>query len=338
MNRPSLLRTVLTMAGVLCASVLAAPQTDSSKPPKITQEHRVSLIRSLQAEHAFTKIAIPQGKKGVTIKDGKLSPGEMELGRLVMKEGPSANVGDRVLITNLIFDGDKIIFELNGGPRKGAKWYQHISISGGGADVPIAPTDPRTLTSKGTVVTLVFHDYIPDVSPDEVKQLLSSVLDFTAMTVAEAYAKALPPKVQEAIKNHKVLVGMDRDMVQYSLGRPPKRYRDKDEKGHDYEEWIYGTPPEEVQFVRFIGPTVAKLTVMQVSGEKVVKTEPEVELAAKATEAKPEEAAPAKKIKRPTLMAPGEQGPDGKPSPGGGSGGGSTPGTTTPPHFASDAK
>jgi hypothetical protein len=161
------------------------------------------------------------------------------------------------------------------------------------------------------------------------------------MTVAEAYAKALPPKVQEAIKNHKVLVGMDKDMVQYALGRPPKRYRDKDEKGREYEEWIYGTPPEEVQFVRFLGPTVAMLTVMQVSGEKVVKTEREVELAAKETEAKPEEetAAPVKKIKRPTLIAPGEVGPDGKPAPGGSTPDSTpTPDATPAPHFASDAK
>jgi hypothetical protein len=339
MNRPSFLRIAFTMVGALCASVAAAPQAPSSKPQRITEEHRVTLIRELQAEHAFTKIAFPQGKKGVTIKDGKMSPGEMEVSRLVMKEGAAANVGDRVLITNLIFDGDKLILEINGGPRKGVKWYQRISVSGGGADVPIARSDGRAQTSQGSVVTLVFHDYIPDVSPDDVRQLLSSVLDFTAMTVAEAYAKALPPKVQEAIKNHKVLVGMDRDMVQYSLGRPPKRYRDKDDKGRDYEEWIYGVPPEEVQFVRFIGPTVAQLTVMQVSGEKVVKTEPEVELAAKQNQPKPEdEAGPVKKkTKRPTLLAPGETGPDGKTVPDPKAPDSSSPDATSSPHFASKA-
>jgi hypothetical protein len=129
-------------------------------------------------------------------------------------------------------------------------------------------------------------------------------------------------------------------MVSYSLGRPPKRYRDKDEKGRDYEEWIYGTPPEEVKFVRFIGPTVAKLTVMKVDGEKVVKTEPEVELAAKETEQpKAGEAPEKKKMKRPTLLAPGEQTPDGRPNPAGStSGGNSTPDQTSPPHFASNGK
>ena len=137
-------------------------------------------------------------------------PGEMEVGRLVMKEGAAANVGDRVLITNMIFEGDKIVFEFNGGPRKGRQVVSaHLRFRRWRATSPSRqPTDARW-SPPGSVVTLVFHDYIPDVSPDDVKQLLSSVLDFTAMTVAEAYAKALPPKVQEAIKNHKVLVGMD---------------------------------------------------------------------------------------------------------------------------------
>jgi hypothetical protein len=338
MNRQSLLRIVLAMAGVLCASIFAAPQTPSSKPQQITDEHRALLIRGLQAEHAFTKLTFPQGKKGVIIKDGKVSPGPMELAQLVSREGTAANNGDRILITDLRFEGDKIIFEFNGGPRKGTKWYQRISVVGMGGEVPVAPTDGRAQVAQGSVITLVFHDYIPDLTADEVKVLLAPALDFTAMTVAEAYAKALPPKVQEAIKNHQVLVGMDKDMVQYSLGRPPKRYRDKDEKGRDYEEWIYGTPPEEVQFVRFIGPTVAMLTVMRVDGEKIVRTEPEVELAAKETEAKPEEAAPAKRTKKPSLLAPGEENPDQKTPPPGGTSGGSTPDTTPPPHFASDGE
>ncbi len=241
-----------------------------------------------------------------------------------------------MLITNLRLESNRIVFEFNGGPRKGQKWYQHITLSGGGPDVPVASTNPQQITSKGSEVTLVFSDYIPDLSPDQVKALLAPVFDFTSLTVAEAYAKALPPKVQEAIKNHHVLVGMDKDMVAYAVGRPPKRYRDKDDKGRDYEEWIYGTPPEEVQFVRFIGPTVAMLTVMKVNGEKIVKTEPEVELAAKESEAKPEETTPAKKTKRPTLLAPGEVNPDARVPAGGSTTGstGSDPNST--PHFSSD--
>jgi len=103
--------------------------------------------------------------------------------------------------------------------------------------------------------------------------------------------------VQEAIKNHQVLVGMDRDMVIYAKGRPPRKIRDKDDKGVDYEEWIYGNPPQEVDFVRFQGVFVSRLEIMTVDGQKIVRTQKEVdlqsqenELAAKKPEQKPADA------------------------------------------------
>ena len=127
------------------------------------------------------------------------------------------------------------------------------------------------------------------------------------------------PKVQDAIKNHKVLVGMDRDMVIYAKGRPPRKIRDKDEKGQDYEEWIYGTPPEEVDFVRFQGEVVSRLEIMTVDGQKIVRTEKEVDLPSAETEVaqkKPTE----KPANAPTLRRPGEQ-PEYPSDPRGSSGG-----------------
>jgi len=136
--------------------------------------------------------------------------------------------------------------------------------------------------------------------------MLAPVFDFKALNQAEAYEKTLPPKVQEAIKNHQVLVGMDRDMVIYAKGRPPRKIRDKDDKGVDYEEWIYGNPPQEVDFVRFQGVFVSRLEIMTVDGQKIVRTQKEVdlqsqenELAAKKPEQKPADA--------PSLLRPGEQ-------------------------------
>ncbi|HEY3928094.1 MAG TPA: hypothetical protein VGL89_06960 [Candidatus Koribacter sp.] len=360
MNRQSLLQVVLAISGLLCASVYAAPQSKSNDAPKISEEHRVALIRGVQAEHCFAKVIFPQGKKGLTFKDGKITPGAMEVNQVAVREGAAAQVGDRMLITDLLFEGNKIVLELNGGPRKGVKWYQRISIGGNGGETPVSNPDPRAVNSQGSVLTVVFKDHIPDMTPEQFKQLLSPIFDFTSLTVAEAYAKQLPPKVALAIKNHQVLVGMDRDMVEYSLGRPPKRYRDKDDKGRDYEEWIYGTPPEDVEFVRFIGPTVTMLTIMKVDGEKVVKTDPEVVLASKETEAKPDEGnAPKKQTKRPSLLAPGEQNPDApavsngqtqEPTHAGSPGGAPTtsptsrptdpklpPDATPPPQFASSA-
>jgi len=94
-------------------------------------------------------------------------------------------------------------------------------------------------------------------------------------------------------------------MVIYAKGRPPKKIRDKDDAGVDYEEWIYGNPPEEVQFVRFQGQIVARLEIMTVDGQKIVRTEKEVELQSQETELaekKPEQ----KPANAPTLRRPGE--------------------------------
>jgi hypothetical protein len=99
---------------------------------------------------------------------------------------------------------------------------------------------------------------------------------------------------------------MDRDMVIYAKGRPAKKIRDKDDKGQDYEEWIYGNPPEEVEFVRFQGAVVARLEIMTVGGEKIVRTEKEVDLKTADTEVAQKKPA-GKPANAPTLLRPGEQ-------------------------------
>jgi hypothetical protein len=95
-------------------------------------------------------------------------------------------------------------------------------------------------------------------------------------------------------------------MVNIALGLPPKKYRDKDEQGREYEEWIYGEPPQEVQFVRFVGNEVVRLEIMQVNGEKVLRTQKEID-GTPTTVAKKEEEASSKPMKRPSLKRPGEE-------------------------------
>ena len=103
------------------------------------------------------------------------------------------------------------------------------------------------------------------------------MFDFNAKSAVEAYLETLPPKVRDAIKAHQVLVGMNREMVIASKGRPPKKIREKDGE-IEYEEWIYGEPPQDVDFVRLVGDEVVRLEIMKVNGEKIVRTEKEVDL------------------------------------------------------------
>jgi hypothetical protein len=71
---------------------------------------------------------------------------------------------------------------------------------------------------------------------------------------------------------------MNHDMVVLAKERPPQKSREKDDKGVEYEEWIYGKPPQDVIFVRFVGDEVTEVKIMKVSGEQIVKTEKEVDV------------------------------------------------------------
>jgi hypothetical protein len=64
----------------------------------------------------------------------------------------------------------------------------------------------------------------------------------------------VPAKFKEAIKNHQVVVGMDRDAVLSSKGAPDRKVREVRD-GAEQEDWIYGSPPH-VLFVTFDGDSV----------------------------------------------------------------------------------
>src|SRR5579859_5433961 len=282
-----------------------APPVDFSK--QLTTSSRMDLIRGLQAEYVFVKRSFPEGKQGLTLKDGTVGPDDTTVRMLVAKYGATAHPGDKAQITDIIIGEDSIIFELNGGPQKKSKWYQRIEIGGSGGTTPVAPQN-NTAYAKGSMLTWQFNHFVPDMTVAQAKALLGPVFDFSIHSATQSYAASLPPKLQEAIKNHQVLVGMDREMVVASKGRPDQKIREKDEQGRAYEEWMYGQPPQEVAFVRFVGDKVVRLEIMPVDGSKIVKTENEVDAnAVAAATPPPEEKKPAPK--KPTLYKPGEEHP-----------------------------
>ena len=310
---------LLLMLSFLAGPLLASdtkPQSTSApasaavvdpQAPKISSQTRLLLMRSLQSERVFSRVLFPQGKEGLTLKNGKVSPSEQSIAQKIAENGAAARPGDRCVISNVEIREKEVILEINGGPKKGPKWYQRIQVVGntGASNVPGTPA-PQSLDAHGSVVKLEFDKYVPEMTGDQLRAMLDPIFDFKALTQAEAYEKTLPPKIQEAIKNHQVLVGMDKDMVMYAKGRPQQRIRDKDEQGRDYEEWIYGTPPEEVDFVRFKGNEVARLEIMTVDGQKIVRTEKEVDLKSEQSELAEKKPAP-KPADAPSLMRPGEK-------------------------------
>jgi hypothetical protein len=287
-------------------------QNPSSVSPHMSKQTRMDLIRAFNAELVYVRTPFPMGKKGLTLKNGEISPGAQELQQMIAMWGPAAKAGDQARISDIVIKDDRIHFEINGGPIKKQKWYQRIQVGGAGGMTPVAPSDPNA-NPRGSYVDLVFDHYVPELSPQQLKDLLRPVFDFNAKSAAEAYLETVPPKVKEAIKNHQVLVGMNREMVIYAKGRAPKKIREKDENV-EYEDWIYGDPPQDVDFVRFVGDEVVRVETMKVNGEKVVRTEKEVSIEPPPSVAKEQQQPAERPANAPSLRRSGEDVPSASPS------------------------
>lgn len=250
------------------------------KRPKISKETRMKLIQAVNAEFARSRKTLPLGDKDITLTaEGKLKPEESRLYQMAATSGTAAKIGDRIQITNIAIRDKSIYLEINGGPKKKTKWYQHISVGVGGSGGMVDPTgnDAQTRAS-GAGISLEFKDHVPEMTGQELEALLDPLFDFTVKTAQEVYLESVPPKVKEAIKKHEVLVGMNHDMVVMAKDHPPQKIREKDEKGTEYEEWVYGRPPQDVTFVRFVGDEVTQVKIMKMDGERILKTEKEVDV------------------------------------------------------------
>jgi hypothetical protein len=304
-------RRFLTLFGVVLLGTAICAADNQTLP--LSEQHRVDLIRTFNADRVYIRTQFPMGKVGLTLKNGKVSPNGEKLQQLLALWGPSVKPGDLALVTRFDIRNDRLHFEINGGPVKKTKWYQHIQVgvNGAGGSPGGAPADPIN-NPRGSYVDLMFDHHIPDLTVEQVKQMLWPVFDFDSKSPLEAYLETVPPKVKEAIQNHHVLVGMNREMVIYAKGRPEKKIREKDDQGTEYEDWIYGEPPRDVDFVRVIGDEVIRVETMKVGGEKVVRTEKEVDLGGPtvASAAQKED----KPVKAPTLRRPGEDAPNTRPS------------------------
>jgi hypothetical protein len=307
-------RLVLWILAGLMAGLMLWPSAVQAGEARLTEMQREQVIRDFLAEHPFVHRALPRGRAGVRIEEGKITPTDEQLKQIVQQAGAAARPGQQVRITAVHFSGESIIFEINGGPLKRKSWRDRITVGVGGVEAHPngTPANDEDIYNgaQGSSVTLSLKNVAP-ITTTHIKELLEPVLDFKAMNMAEAYQKSLPPKLAEAVKKHHALVGMDKEMVIYAMGRPPRRVRESKD-GEDYEEWIYGTPPQDIEFIRFMGDKAVRIEVMKVSGEKQLRTEDEVgELLNVSMHQRPAavaQPAEAQEERRsaPTLMRPGE--------------------------------
>jgi hypothetical protein len=246
-------------------------QTDASSKGKSAtlQEHsKLDLIRYVSGEFAKATRNLPAGKEGFLLYvDKPMSPELLE--RAVATHGAAVHVGDAAQITKLEFHDHSIVVDVNGGGRGKKRWRDRIQIGMGGS-IPTARTTTTTPQEEngppgmqpgmGSTIYLEFTKAIPDLTPDELKKILSPFLDFAKQRSASVqWVDTLPPEMKKAIQDRRPTVGMDREEVVAAIGKPEHKVRERDSDGNDIEDWIYGQPPSKTVFIRFMGDRVTSI-------------------------------------------------------------------------------
>jgi hypothetical protein len=238
-------------------------------------KNRQELIRVLQSEQGFAMRPFPMGHKGLTLEaNGKLRPAGEAYLNMVTEFGVCAKPGDRVVLTDVKIEKSKVILELNGGPDLKHRFMRHIEIGAGPTMSPVVQDNGQQPT--GSRLTLEFKGNIPELTGSQVKALLAPLISFDVKTPIQAFTDTLPAALKQAILDHRVLVGMSTDMVLFTLGQPQRKVRETHEQ-LPFEEWIYGSPPEPVQFVRINGNRVIRVEIAKVGEDPVIFTKDEVE-------------------------------------------------------------
>jgi len=257
-------------AGATSDSAQSPSQSQSKTAPPaksvtLQDSSKLALIRYVSGEFAKAVKALPAGKEGFHVTVGK--PPEMEmLDRAVATHGPAVNTGDNVQITRLEFRDHQIIVDVNGGGRGKRHWRDHIQIGMGGGYPTVQPAStqdqgpPGMQPGMGSTIFLEFNKPVPDLTPDELKQLLTPFLNFSKeRSAAVQWFDTLPPEMKKAIQDRRPVVGMDREELIAAIGKPDHNVRERDSDGNDIEDWIYGQPPSKTVFVRFQGDRVTSI-------------------------------------------------------------------------------
>jgi hypothetical protein len=221
---------------------------------QITPESRVNIIRALGSEFVALKVPLPISKTGLVVNskgDFDWKKNEEES----IRAGQFIAPGITIQVTSVTINDDRIVFELNGGGKKKKKRFlERIQVGASGGTRPLAnPTSQAP--PQGSYVTIKFEKVVPDLTPDQVKEILSLVLDFSKKSATKTFIESVPDEFKDAVKSKQAAVGMDKELVLATLGRPLKKVREK--KGEvQTEDWIYGERPQKVTFVTFLNGKV----------------------------------------------------------------------------------
>jgi hypothetical protein len=235
----------------------------------LQERSKLDLIRYVSGEFAKATRNLPAGKDGYLHNVGKpLNPEMLE--RAVATHGAAVHIGDNAQITKLEFHDKSIVVDVNGGGRGKKRWRDRIQIGMSGGGIPTARTQtttpeqengpPGMQAGMGSTITLQFDKPVPDLTAEELKQILSPFLDFAKQRSASVqWVDTLPPEMKKAIQERRPLVGMDKEELVAAIGKPEHKVRERDLNGNEIEDWIYGQPPSKTMFVRFMGDHVTSI-------------------------------------------------------------------------------
>src|SRR3984893_12799960 len=162
-----------------------SPQPSQQKKTTLQDQSKLDLIRYVSGEFAKATKPLPGGKEGFLVYVGKPLSTEL-LDRAVANHGAAVNTGDNVQITKLEFREHMIVVDVNGGGRGKKNWKDHIQIGmGGGPQMTSTQTKttesdvPGVRPGMGSTLFLEVTKAVPDLTPADLKQILSPFLDFS---------------------------------------------------------------------------------------------------------------------------------------------------------------
>jgi len=145
---------------VLALSACAFSSDVKAQP--MSQQTRLDLVRAYTSELVYAHTTFPIGKKGLTLKDGKVTPEGKDMEQLLAMWGPAVKPGEQLMITNQSPAGVKasgLGFDLPpsvGSPGCGPRTFGHNGSTG-----TLSWADPDT----GTICVVLTTLYAAAVSP-----------------------------------------------------------------------------------------------------------------------------------------------------------------------------
>ena len=227
----------------------------SPLPAQISRDAKFEILRTVLAEQAASRLALPFGKDGVELSEaGELNKQKLESD--IKKNGQSITVGKVVTLTAIAFDDNKVEVELDGGGKNKKGFFEHLEVGVGNTSRPVGDDVKK---AKGSKIVLRFAKNVPvDLTPDQLRHLLDPVLDFNKQSFLKTGLESLPIEFQEAVKVKEARIGMDRNTVIMALGRPDRKVREKLE-GVETEDWLFYGHGVKTLFITFEDNVVVRI-------------------------------------------------------------------------------